>query len=256
MKRFKISSGYSQHQKELNKFIDEFDKLGEPFGDQQRNSLRLFQLNDETLNIKSFKIPNIFNKVAYRFLRKSKAQRSYEYAHKLVELSIGTPEPIGYYEFITPFLFKESYYISKQLECQLTYRELINDINYPDREAILRAFTRFTHTLHEKNVNFLDHSPGNTLITATNGDYEFYLVDLNRMKFEELDFETRMKNFARLTPEKEMVEIMSDEYAKCIGKEYEFVFKAMWAYTEAFFYKFYRKKRLKKRYLFWRKWTN
>src|SRR5690606_8199073 len=236
----------------LDGFISEFNHSGIQFGNAKRNSIKLFKLNETTVNIKSFKIPNIFNQIAYRFFRKSKAQRSFEYASKLQSLGIGTPQPIAYYEFATPFLFKKSFYISEHLECDLTYRELTKDFNIPNHEAILRAFTRFTFELHEKGINFLDHSPGNTLIKLNNGDYRFYLVDLNRMEFQPMNFETRMKNFARLTIHQSMVEVMSDEYSKLYDKPYDAVFSKMWQFTEDFQQKYHRKKRLKKKLKFWK----
>jgi hypothetical protein len=237
----------------LEDFILNFDTKGEIFGNQDRNSLKLFQLNDKTVNVKSFRVPNIINQIAYKFLRKSKAQRSFEYANRLADLGIGTPQPIAYYEFTTLFLFKKSYYISEQQVCDLTYRELTTDLNYPNHELILRAFTRFTLQLHEKGIHFLDHSPGNTLIELNNGDYKFYLVDLNRMEFKYLDFKTRIKNFSKLTIHKSMIEVMSDEYAKCSGYDYDKIFKLMWQTTEAFQETFHKKRRLKKKLIFWKK---
>ena len=209
-------------------------------------------MGQQTVNIKSFKVPNIFNQIAYKFLRKSKAERSFEYANKLLSKGIGTPQPFAYFEFASPFLFKKSYYLSEHLQCDLTYRELTTNFDYPDYEEILRAFTRFTFQIHEKNILFLDHSPGNTLIKKGNDQFEFYLVDLNRMKFKSLDLDTRIKNFSRLTIHKSMVEVMSDEYAKLCGENYEKVFDLMWKSTEAFQRKFYRKKELKKKLKFWK----
>lgn len=238
---------------QLDDVIINFDTSGTPFGNQDRNSLRLFKIEDKTLNVKSFKIPNVINQIAYRFFRKSKAQRSFEYANKLLNLGIGTPQPIAYYEFITAFFFKKSFYISEQLSCDITYRELTKDLNYPNHEDILRAFTRFTYNLHEKNVNFLDHSPGNTLIKIKDNSYEFFLVDLNRMKYGSMDFETRIKNFAKLTTHESMVKVMSDEYAKCCNQPYEKVFELMWNSTQNFQDKYYRKKRLKKKLKFWKR---
>ena len=243
---FEINLDYLASKDYLEDCIINFDSKGEAFGNQKRNSLKLFNLDDFTVNVKSFKIPNLINQIAYNFFRKSKAQRSYEYALKLKNLGIGTPEPVAYYEFKTPFLFKKSYYISKQLDCDLTYRELINDFNYPDYDNILRAFTRFTFTLHENGIEFLDHSPGNTLIKKVGEEYQFYLVDLNRMKFGTLDFNTRMKNFARLSKHKHMVEIMSDEYAKCYNRSYDEIFNLMWKSVKSFRATVDRKKRLKK----------
>jgi hypothetical protein len=216
----------------LDDIITNYDTKGEDFGNQDRNSLKLFNLEDKTLNVKSFRIPNLINQIAYRFFRKSKAQRSFEYGKWLQSLDIGTPQPVAYYEFKTPFLFKKSYYISEQLDCELTYRELTTDFEYPNHEEILRAFTRFTYRLHKKEVHFLDHSPGNTLIKKVGEDYNFYLVDLNRMEFKHLDFDTRIKNFSKLTTHKFMVEIMSDEYAKASGENYDDIVHLMWKYTE------------------------
>lgn len=243
-----IHSNFKQYEVFLDDIITNYDTKGENFGNQNRNSLKLFKHEDYTVNVKSFRVPNFINQIAYRFFRKSKAQRSFEYAKKLHSLDIGTPQPMAYYEFKSLFLFNKSYYISEQLECDLTYRELINDFNYPNYNTILRAFTRFTFKLHEKGIQFLDHSPGNTLIKKVGEEYHFYLVDLNRMKFGAMDFETRMKNFARLSKHKHMVEIMSDEYAKCCHKSYDEVFTVMWKEVSQFRASVARKKRLKKRF--------
>ncbi|MDO5969972.1 lipopolysaccharide kinase InaA family protein [Flavivirga aquimarina] len=255
MKHSEIRAEFQSHKLVLDDFITNFETKGEPFGNQDRNSLKLFKLEDKIINVKSFRIPNIVNQITYKFFRKSKAQRSYEYANKLKELYIGTPEPIAYYEYKTPFLFKKSYYISEQIDCDLTYRELTTDFDYPDHENILRAFTRFTFDLHEKGIHFLDHSPGNTLIKKTDNGYDFFLVDLNRMEFKNLDFETRIKNFAKLTIHKSMIEVMSDEYAKCTGEAYDAIFNLMWKETEDFQHKYHRKRRLKKKLKFWKKYN-
>jgi hypothetical protein len=66
------------------------------------------------------------------------------------------------------------------------------------------------------------------------------------MKFGTMTFEARMKNFARLSKFESMVKIMSDEYAKCIRKDYDTVFDAMWQSTLNFRNKIKRKKRFKK----------
>jgi hypothetical protein len=248
-----VHPNYKNQEDTLSAFIKNFETEGEDFGNQDRNAIKLFKLSAITVNIKSFKVPNIINQIAYKFLRKSKAQRSFEYANMLIKKGIGTPQPIAYYEFTTPLLFKNSYYISEHQMCDITYRELTTDLNYPNHEVILRAFTRFTFKLHELGIHFLDHSPGNTLIKQTEKDYEFYLVDLNRMEFRTLDFETRIKNFARLTTHKSMVEVMSDEYAICTNKSYDEVFNLMWQFTVAFQEQYYKKIRLKKRVFFWKK---
>ncbi len=243
-------SKYKDKQAAIDAIIASFDGSQDDIIKENRNTLKLFKLDTIVVNVKSFKVPNIFNRIVYKYFRKGKAQRSFEYAQKLTEIGIGTPQPIAYYQDSNGLLFGRSFYVSEQLEYDLTYRELINDLKYPDYDAILRAFTRFTHELHEKGIQFLDHSPGNTLIVKEVTNYNFYLVDLNRMTFGAMDFSTRMKNFARLSPIKSMVEIMSDEYAKSSGESYNKVFDAMWSEVQKFKASVKRKKQLKKTLLF------
>ncbi|WP_246136860.1 lipopolysaccharide kinase InaA family protein [Gillisia hiemivivida] len=216
--------------------------------DGKRNSIKVFDLIGIKINIKSFKIPNAINKLVYRFLRKSKAERSFSYAQTLISKKIGTPLPIAYAENNSSVLFNESYYISEHLEYDLTYRELVTNPEFEDHEQILRAFTRFTYKLHENQIEFLDHSPGNTLIQIKENAYDFFLVDLNRMNFKQMNFDDRMKNFSRLTPKKEMVEVMANEYSKLIEKDSSEVFEKMWFYTKKFQENHLRKKRLKKKF--------
>ena len=248
-----IQEQFSDQKKELQAIIHSFESEGEAFGNQDRNELKLFKLGDMTVNVKSFRIPNIINQLAYRFFRKGKAQRSYEHAVKLREKRIGTPTPVAYFESTNPLLFKRSYYVSEHQEYDLTYRELTENHDYPDHENILRAFTRFTFCLHENDVEFLDHSPGNTLIKKTADGYKFFLVDLNRMRFRSMGFEDRIRNFSRLTPHQSVVKTMSNEYAKCVNEDAEKVFELMWKFTEEFQRKYWRKDRMKKRFKFWRK---
>ena len=233
--------------------IENYAVKGKDYGNQDRNSLKLFDFKGVVINVKSFKVPNLINQIAYRFFRSSKAQRSFEYANILTSLGVGTPQPIAYYEYKTTLLFKKSYYISEHLNYDLTYRELTTDFNFPNHEEILRAFTRFTFNLHQKGVNFLDHSPGNTLITKTEFGYDFALVDLNRMEFKTMNIEACIKNFAKLTTHKFMIEIMSDEYAKCTNVNYETIFSIMWDETNRFQERFHGKRRLKNKLKFWKK---
>jgi hypothetical protein len=208
----------------------------------------------ETINIKSFKIPNFINKIVYRYFRKTKARRSFEYATYLMENGIGTPQPIAYFENFDFIGLKDSYYVSEHLDCDLTFRELVQIPEFPENEFILRQFTQFCYQLHQKGIEFKDHSPGNTLIKKNEqGLYDFYLVDLNRMNFhEKMSFELRMKNLCRLTPKQEMIAVMSNEYAKVSGESEKLIFETLWKYTSEFQCRFFRKKRLKKKFLFWK----
>ena len=242
-------------EEDIDFLIKNFDSSGVLFDDRQRNQIKLFDFEGKTINVKSFKKPNFINKIAYKFFRKSEARRSFEYANILLEKGIGTPQPIAFQENYDFLGLTSSFYVSEHLEVDLTYREISQDFSYPDTEKILKQFVGFCYKLHQNGIEFLDHSPGNTLIKkVSNNQYEFFLVDLNRMRFhEKIDFETRMKNLSRLTPKKEIIEFMSKEYAMISGEDFNKVFDRMWYYTDLFQQKFHRKKRLKKKLKFWKK---
>lgn len=249
--KINIHSNFQKHKLNLNQFITDFNTAGILFGDGKRNKIKLFELDEKTINIKSFKIPNFYNKVIYKYFRKSKAKRSYEFAVKLLENKIGTPQPIAYSEEFSIFGLENSYYISEHLQADLTFRELVEMPDYPNNEIILRQFIQFSFQLHEKGIEFLDHSPGNTLIKKVGeSKYDFFLVDLNRMNFHsKMSFDNRMKNLSRLTPKKEMIAIMSDEYAKLYLKSVEEVNDKMWYFTNKFQEKYWRKRRMKQKFL-------
>jgi hypothetical protein len=251
--RKRISSDYLSSESVINKFISSYEVSGKQFGIAARNKIKLFDFEGKLINIKSFKIPSLLNQIVYGLFRKSKAKRSYEFAKYLQSLNIHTPKPIAYYEFSFLGFFRNSFYVSEHLDADLTFRDLTTNFKLDNHETILRLFTRFTYDLHQKGVYFLDHSPGNTLIKKTKNGYEFYLVDLNRMLFCAMDYDTRIKNFSKLTFHRSIVEVMSDEYAKCINKDPDQVFELMWQHTQEFHRKFESKKKLKRKLFFWKK---
>lgn len=215
--------------------INNFNSLGTDFVIGKRNKIKIIPYQSLMLNIKSFKIPGLFNGIIYRFFRKSKAQRSFEYAKIIKSKGIGTPNPIAFHENKSAFRLLDSYYVCEHLKPDWVFKELFN-IDIVDLENILRQFAQFSFKLHEEGIEFLDHSPGNTLVKKiSEGEYKFYLVDLNRMNFHEcMSFNTRMKNMARTTPSEAWVKIISSEYAKLYKKPEEEVFKLMWKYNMGF----------------------
>ncbi|MGB3345222.1 MAG: lipopolysaccharide kinase InaA family protein [Aequorivita sp.] len=217
---FVIHPKYEHLAAKLKDVLHNFTKSGEYVLKGDRNVIKRVNLLGNDLNIKKFKTPNVFQAVVYQFIRDSKAKRSFDYARRLIDLGINTPFPVAYLEMFSIGL-KESFYISEHIDYDFDFRELIHNPRFKKRNEILKQFTAFTFKLHENRVNFLDHSPGNTLIKDLgNNQYDFYLIDLNRMRFEELDFEKRMRNFRRLWLSKTMIKIMAQEYATLYGKSY------------------------------------
>lgn len=244
---FVIHPNYSHLAAKLMEVLHNFSKKGEYVVKGERNVIKKVQIEGASLNIKKFKNPNSFQSLVYRFFRKSKAKRSFEYASKLISLGIKTPFPVAYFEVFSGGL-EESFYISEHIDYDFDFRVLIHNPRFEKREEILRQFTQFTFKLHENNIDFLDHSPGNTLIVNTgNTKYDFYLIDLNRMRFEPMDFNMRMRNFRRLWLSKTMIRIMAKEYAKLYKKPLAETYELMLHHSRAFQRKVNRKKLRKRR---------
>jgi len=252
---FKIHPQFAQLTEKIAALVGNFATEGEMLGEAVRNSIKIFDLDGKKVNIKSFKVPSFLNSIIYKYFRKSKARRSFEYANKLLENDIGTPQPIAYFENFNVGGLKDSYYISEQLNADLMYRELTTNPNYPNREEILRQFIQFQFNLHEKGIEFIDNTSGNTLIKKVNGNkYDFFLVDLNRMNFHQsIPFGKRMSNLAKLTNMEDVLMIMSDEYAKLSGRKYDEVLKLLQKEANKFQDNFNRRRRMKKKFKFWKK---
>nr|WP_276202113.1 lipopolysaccharide kinase InaA family protein [Mesoflavibacter zeaxanthinifaciens] len=175
-------------------------------------------------------------------MRPSKAKRSFEYASRLIDCEISTPFPIAYIEETSVFGLKNSYYISEHINYDFEFRALIHNPKFPNREEILQKFSEFTFKLHENNINFLDHSPGNTLVVKTEQGYKFYLIDLNRMRFENMTFDKRMYNFRRLWLSKTMIKVIAEKYSELYKKPYQETHDLMLKHSMAFQHKINRKK--------------
>ena len=183
-----------------------------------RNELKVIENENQKLVVKYFKIPHFINKIVYTFFKKSKAQKSYEYALKIKDF---TPKPIGYIEFYKFGLLDESYFVSEKFDYDFTIREPLLDINFPNKNEIFKAFAQFTFDLHENGIYHLDYSPGNILIKKENDNFIFKIVDINRMKFLNMDLEKRAKNFSKLWAKDEDLEFIAKEYAKIYEKNNE-----------------------------------
>ena len=198
----------------------------------RRNELRKMRLGDVDVVVKSFAIPNFINRLVYGVFRKSKAQRSYEYAVKLNALGIKSPLPIAYYTERCGLLFSKSYYVSKKSDCRYTFYDVIDNENLENRELYLRHVGKMTAKMHNLGIYPLDYSGGNILLDMLDEQPQFELVDLNRMQFGEVDIDKGCRGFERLNVEASALKIMAQEYAKERGfdenKCIELVLKYRW----------------------------
>jgi len=247
--RITIHPNYQNQEADILKLIATFFGEGNLVVKGSRNTIKTNFLGNEKVSIKFFQKPGFIKSVIYSFFRSSKAKRSYDYANYLLEHSISTPFPIACIEERNSIgLLGKSFYICHQIDYDFTIRELIHDPLFPGRDMIIEQFTAFTFKMHEAQVNFLDHSPGNTLIVKKgNGLYDFYLVDLNRMQFKNLTIEERMGNFKKMWLSKQMIRIVAKKYAHLSNQSEEKLHSILLEKSTQFKRKITRKKYLKRK---------
>jgi len=220
MIKYKINPNYKD---ELNNFllnIKEHFKKNNNSIHKARNELKVITHHNYEVVVKAFKVPNIINQFAYAYLRGSKAKKSYENAMRLIALKVETPEPIGYIEFYTNGLLKESYFISLHQPYAFLIREPLYEAGFKDRENIIKQFAKFTYELHQKNIFHKDYSAGNILVIPKKDNmYNFSIVDINRMEFKTIDLNLAMQNFNKLWADEPTLTIIAKAYAKVANIE-------------------------------------
>ena len=125
----------------------------------------------------------------------------------------------GYVDCLEGWGLKKSYYISVHYRYEFTLREVLN-YQVADHDAILHQWVQFTYEkLHLNNIFHLDYSPGNTLICKKGNQYDFQIVDLNRMSFGPISFERGLFNFRQLDTDRQTLELLAAEYAALCHKD-------------------------------------
>ena len=211
-----------------------------------RNELKVIPLLGIETVVKAYRVPNLLNQFVYAHLRRSKAYKAFHNAQKLRELSVSTPEAIGYIEFFESSLLKESFFISKKFEYDYTIAHIRDD--QPEyKTEVLEAFAKFTYYIHTKGVWHVDYSGGNILIKKENGVYEFSLVDINRMQFRSINGYDGLENFNKLWLNEEDLTIIAKTYAKLANLDEKKAIEQILLHDRRLKYKVDMKKKIKKR---------
>lgn len=182
-----------------------------------RNQIRRMEAPDGTeVCIKRFHQPRFWNRVGYTFFRAPKAKRAYENAVTLLARGIATPEPIAYI-LCGDGLLRESYLITRQSTLRRNFYEFGDGV-ISGKKDILRAFAQYTAAAHEAKIYHLDYSPGNILFDKVGDQWQFEMIDINRMQTHtHVDMRKGCSNFARLWGRAELHTVIADAYAAARG---------------------------------------
>ena len=179
---------------------------------ESRNIVKRYRVNGEDMIVKKYKRPNIVQRVAYTFFKKSKTERAYLFAGMLRKRGFDTPHEVAYIEQKKNGLLLDSYFVS--LNC-----------NHPPLSELLwkRDFDRhpanelaaYMVELHVKGVLHGDLNLTNILYhTDAEGKYQFTLIDTNRSKFKPAPTKQEcLKNLKRLTHSKALLRYIVIQYA-------------------------------------------
>ena len=177
-----------------------------------RNVIKNLRFDDVDTVIKSFKTPNFVQGMIYKFVRKTKAERSYEHSLILNKMGIKTPEPLCYIEVFDRFRLRQSYFISRKIDYDFTL-EFATQKEAKNHKDILKSFIDFTYKLHKKNIMHLDYVVGNICVKKIDKGYDFFLVDLNRLYKGIVKSKKGIKNLKRISKDPEIIKILAEEYA-------------------------------------------
>lgn len=194
---------------------------------KNRNAIRQYELGDDSVVVKQFTLPIAFNRFVYRWLRKSKAQRSYEYAMQLRALGVGSPEPLGFCDTGSLWQVGYCYYASRTSKLRYNYHEAVNG-KQPDEDKFLRTLAKTVARMHEGGFWHKDLSGNNILwdrvdeggnpldaTASAQDDYKIAieLIDLNRMRLGKVSLELGCANFQRIGMSEKQQMLVAETYA-------------------------------------------
>lgn len=202
----------------------------------RRNQLRRMSFSGHTFVVKAYHRPHVINQIVYGLFRPIKAKRAYDYAALLREKGIGSPEPVAYYtERLFGLFLTKSYFVSLNSALPFTYNDIIAEkFDITEEREYLTAIAETTASLHEAGMVHLDYSRGNILFGKdADGNVLVELIDLNRLRFHQVDLDEGCKNFAeRLPANDRQRRIMAEVYARIRHFDADECFRLMEKYNK------------------------
>ncbi len=230
-KKIFITPSYYQLSDFLYLIPEKFDSLGKIVHDG-RNQIRVVDIEGTTLVIKYFKRITLANKYIYAHFRKSKAQRAYEHSELFLSRQINSPQPVGYINCFAKGMLVKSYYVSLYTD----YRPIgdLLALSLAESGEPLEAFGRFTYRLHKNELFHQDYNIGNILFKLVDNQYDFTLIDNNRLKVQPYTLERSLKSMCRLYLPAECLEVVAAGYAEAAGVDKTEIISSVSKYREQY----------------------
>lgn len=190
-----------------------FDTEGETIY-KGRNVVKRFHTSYGDWIVKQYKKPNFIQQLAYTFWRKSKAERAFLYAGKLLSSGIDTPQGIGYIETQKNGLLCTCYFISTVCQYPPLYQPLVVTPQF--NKELASSLAAFFVEMHSKGFLHGDPNLENLLYhtDAQSGRFLFSVIDTNRSIFKSpLTMQECLENLKRTTHRRDLLEFITHEYA-------------------------------------------
>lgn len=194
----------------------QFYEMGTPIH-TGRNELRLVETENVKIVIKHFKRITEINRFIYANFRKSKGRRSFEHSMQLIEKGFASPEPVAYINLIKGGILTDDYYIC--LYCDFRpFKELLSK-PLAEAQKGLEEYAKYTYKLHKCGIFHKDYSTSNILFNDNGGNYEFSLIDDNRLLFRSYSRTRSMVTMVkRQDISVEQMGIIAGSYARAAGE--------------------------------------
>lgn len=195
---------------------------------QRRNFVGLVNFEGKRYVVKCFAPGSPFKKLIYGLFSKTKAERAFTNAVKLMEAGFQTAMPIAAGCHVSSGMLRSSWFVAEFLDWHL-----VSDFRNPvlsaeQRRVIMQALSQYMVKLHAAGVMPGDFNIGNVFFQATPDFYErtpdlsqisdFSLIDINRMSFGKIpDIRHAMKNFDQLGVSEEEYDFLLLPYAFARG---------------------------------------
>ena len=226
MMKLIINPKYRKDEKMIRDMLSRFDDPS--YGVTLRNQRNVIKNIDDKYIIKKFVKITSANRTIYSFIRKTKAQRSYEYAQKYKNLGIETPDGIAYMETKRNNILRDCYYIYKYSDFK-EVAPFLKEPPTPESEKVVLGYIHLIVEMHAKGIEHRDLNPTNILyqVNEKTGEIEYQVLDINRTSFmgKPLTDHQRFGNLLRVCYDDYWFRFIIANYEKEAGFPEDYVLK-------------------------------